>query len=156
MKYNMIVDYIRKEIAQGKLASGDKIPSIRELCDKFSSTKTTAVRAYSRLKELGIKIAIDDFGTGYSSLARERELNVDILKIDKYFSDKIMTLGDKDSITADIISMAHKLGHCVIAEGIEHEKQRQYMQNNGCDRLQGYLISRPVDENTAIELLINN
>ncbi len=122
----------------------------------FSTSYCEINMILGRLKELGIKIAIDDFGTGYSSLARERELNVDILKIDKYFSDKIMTLGDKDSITADIISMAHKLGHCVIAEGIEHEKQRQYMQNNGCDRLQGYLISRPVDENTAIELLINN
>ena len=122
----------------------------------FSTSYCEINMILGRLKELGIKIAIDDFGTGYSSLARERELNVDILKIDKYFSDKIMTLGDKDSITADIISMAHKLGHCVIAEGIEHEKQRQYMRNNGCDRLQGYLISRPVDENTAIELLINN
>lgn len=73
MKYNMIVDYIRKEITQGKLASGDKIPSIRELCDKFSCTKTTAVRAYSRLKELGIVYAVP--GSGYFLIDNPAEEN---------------------------------------------------------------------------------
>ncbi|WP_313371235.1 EAL domain-containing protein, partial [Sedimentibacter sp.] len=98
----------------------------------FSSNYHEINMILGKLKDLGMKIAIDDFGTGYSSLARERELNIDILKIDKYFSDKILMLNNEDSITADIISMAHKLGHCVIAEGIEHEKQIQYMKNNGC------------------------
>lgn len=104
------------------------------------------------LKKLGIKIALDDFGTGYSSLARERELNVNIVKIDKYFSDKIL-LDYKESITNDIISMAHKLGHSVIAEGVEHKEQRQYYENCGCDKLQGYLISEPLDIDAAIEFL---
>lgn len=122
----------------------------------FSTSYYEINMILGRLKELGITIAIDDFGTGYSSLARERELNVDILKIDKYFSDKLMELDNRDSITADIISMAHKLGHSVIAEGIEYEKQRKYMKDNGCDKLQGYLISRPLDENAAIEFLKNN
>jgi PAS domain S-box-containing protein len=107
----------------------------------------------AELKALGIEIAIDDFGTGYSSLARERELNVNCLKIDKYFIDKLVWLKDDEAITGDIISMAHKLGHYVIAEGVEHERQRQYLMNYGCDKIQGYLISRPLDEDSAIELL---
>ncbi|MDW7656322.1 MAG: EAL domain-containing protein [Bacillota bacterium] len=105
------------------------------------------------LKQLGIRIAIDDFGTGYSSLARERELNVNCLKIDKSFIDKLMFLEADEAITGDIISMAHRLGHSVVAEGVEHERQMQYLRTYGCDRIQGYLISRPLDQADAIELL---
>ena len=110
-------------------------------------------RILGELKNSGIHIAIDDFGTGYSSLARERELNVNCLKIDKYFIDNLVSLKDKEAITGDIISMAHKLGHYVIAEGVEHEKQREYLKNYGCDKIQGYLISKPIDEEVAIEIL---
>lgn len=107
----------------------------------------------AEIKALGIKIAIDDFGTGYSSLARERELNVNCLKIDKYFIDKLAWLKDDEAITGDIISMAHKLGHYVIAEGVEHERQKQYLMKHGCDKIQGYLVSKPLDEDAAIEML---
>lgn len=106
-----------------------------------------------QLNNKGIKIAIDDFGTGYSSLARERELNVSCLKIDKYFIDKLMEIDHENAITGDIISMAHKLGHCVIAEGIEYEEQREYLEKNNCDKIQGYLISKPVGEEAALDLL---
>jgi len=103
------------------------------------------------LKSSGIQIAIDDFGTGYSSLARERELNVNCLKIDKMFIDKLLTMNEETTITSDIVSMSHKLGHYVIAEGLEHERQRDYLEKHGCDKLQGYLVSKPLDEDAAIE-----
>lgn len=119
----------------------------------FASNYEEINRIIGGLKDSGIQIAIDDFGTGYSSLARERELNVNCLKIDKSFIDKLMCLDAKNTITSDIISMAHKLGHCVIAEGVEHEKQRQYLHSWGCDRIQGYLIGKPLDEEAAIEFL---
>jgi EAL domain-containing protein (putative c-di-GMP-specific phosphodiesterase class I) len=86
-------------------------------------------------------------------LARERELNVSCLKIDKFFIDKLLMLKDEQTITGDIIAMAHKLGQCVIAEGIEDEKQLQYLKRYGCDRIQGFLISEPLDEAAALELL---
>lgn len=105
------------------------------------------------LREKGIIIAIDDFGTGYSSLAREHELNVDCLKIDKYFIDKLMEIDSEKAITADIISIAHKMGHYIIAEGVEHEEQMEYLLKNGCEKIQGYLISRPLYEDEAIGLL---
>jgi PAS domain S-box-containing protein len=119
----------------------------------FASNYQDINRVLGQLQSLGIQIAIDDFGTGYSSLARERELNINCLKIDKSFIDKLMTLTEEQAITGDIISMAHKLGHCVVAEGIEHEKQLQYLRKFNCDKIQGYLISRPVDDKAALALL---
>ena len=106
-----------------------------------------------KLKNAGLSILIDDFGTGYSSLSRERELNINCVKVGKFFIDKLMYLKPEEAITSDIISMAHKLGHLVVAEGVEYEKQRQYLLSWGCDRIQGYLISKPLDENAAIEMI---
>lgn len=106
-----------------------------------------------KLRDTGIHIAIDDFGTGYSSLAREKELSVDCLKIDKYFIDKLLETDLSKAITSDIISMSHKLGHCTIAEGVEYESQLQYLKEHSCDRIQGYLFSKPLNEEDALEFL---
>lgn len=119
----------------------------------FSDNYDEINEKLSRLKNLGISVAIDDFGIGYSSLARERELNVNCLKIDKYFIEKLSKHDQNETITADIISMAHKLGHCVIAEGVEEEKQKIYLLENNCDYMQGYLFSRPVPPEKALKLL---
>lgn len=106
-----------------------------------------------KIRSLGMKVSIDDFGTGYSSLAREEELKVDVLKIDKYFIDKLMGENPERSIVADIISMAHKLGQKVVAEGVESEPQRQYLEEHRCDYFQGYLFSRPLMGEDALKLL---
>lgn len=119
----------------------------------FASDYQEINRILGKLRECGIRIAIDDFGTGYSSLARVRELKVNCIKIDKSFIDKLMALEWGKTITGDIISMGHKLGHCVVAEGVEYDNQRQYLQEQGCDKIQGYLISKPLDENAALEFL---
>ena len=119
----------------------------------FSSNYQEMNRILGELKRAGIQIAVDDFGTGYSSLARQKELNVNILKIDRSFINALMHVQPQDAITSDIISIAHKLGHFVTAEGVEHEQQKQYLLGCGCDRIQGYLISRPLDEEKAIAFL---
>lgn len=121
----------------------------------FSSNYEEINSILSRLRDTGIHIAIDDFGTGYSSLARERELNVDCIKIDKHFIDKLLEIQPEKAITGDIISMAHKMGHYVVAEGVEKEMQKQYLLDNGCDKIQGYLIGKPLDEESSIKLLKN-
>ncbi|WP_319757822.1 EAL domain-containing protein [uncultured Sphaerochaeta sp.] len=105
------------------------------------------------LQQLGMSIAIDDFGTGYSTLSRERELNVNCLKIDKAFIDKLEVLQEKEAITAEIISLAHKLGHTVIAEGVEFENQYNYLKKYQCDKIQGFLFSKPLDISDALVLL---
>ncbi|NLJ58472.1 MAG: EAL domain-containing protein [Tissierellia bacterium] len=96
---------------------------------------------------------MDDFGTGHSSLARERELKVGCLKIDKYFIDNLLNADLSQAITSDNISMSHKLGHCTIAEGVEHQSQLQYLKKHNCDKIQGYLISKPLDEKDALKFL---
>ena len=106
-----------------------------------------------KLKEAGLHIAIDDFGTGYSSLSREKELEVDSTKIDKYFIDRLLHTDLSKAITCDIISMSHKMGHTTVAEGVEHDVQLQYLKEHGCDKVQGYLISKPLDEKDALEFL---
>jgi EAL domain-containing protein (putative c-di-GMP-specific phosphodiesterase class I)/GGDEF domain-containing protein len=106
-----------------------------------------------KLRDYGLRIAIDDFGTGYSSLARVEEMNVHCLKIDKYFIDMLLNAKLNKVITSDIISMAHKLENYTIAEGVEHECQLQYLKEHDCDNIQGYFISRPLDEEVALELL---
>lgn len=120
---------------------------------RFSENYQEINSILSEIKASGIHIAIDDFGKGYSSLARERELNINCLKIDKHFIDKLVSLEETEAITGDIVSMAHKLGHYVIAEGVEFEAQRQYLIKHECDKIQGYLISKPLDEEEAIDFL---
>ena len=113
-------------------------------------------KAIEQLRELGIRFAIDDFGVGYSSLARERELHVDIIKMDKYFADDLLAHKENEIIAGDIISMMHKLGHTVVAEGVEREEQKEYLIRHDCDYLQGYLFSKPVKSEKALELLKGN
>jgi PAS domain S-box-containing protein len=119
----------------------------------FASDYKKVNNIIHKLRDAGLQIAIDDFGTGYSSLARENELYADSLKIDKYFMDKLIDADIDKAIASDIISMAHKLGQCVIAEGVEYEIQLQYLKKHGCDKIQGYLISRPLDEKPALEFI---
>jgi diguanylate cyclase (GGDEF)-like protein len=106
-----------------------------------------------KLRAMGIEVSMDDFGTGFSSLASIGELNIDIVKIDRHFIMKIVKGTEKNLITNDIISMAHKLGLQVIAEGVETGIQREYLLRHGCEVMQGYYFSRPLTENKAIDVL---
>ncbi len=105
------------------------------------------------LKAYGIHVAIDDFGTGYSSLARERDLEISCLKVDRSFIARLSELPADKDITRDIISMAHRLGHVVVAEGVETVNQKEYLQRAGCDFIQGYLFSKPLLSKDAVLLL---
>ncbi len=119
----------------------------------FASNYGAINRILGTIRDNGIHIAIDDFGTGYSSLERESEMNVNNLKIDKSFISRIKSAASENVIVSDIVSISHKMGHYVTAEGVEQELQIQYLSSCGCDRIQGYLISRPLDEEQAIGFL---
>ncbi|CAK0756917.1 diguanylate cyclase [Gammaproteobacteria bacterium] len=97
-----------------------------------------------RLKALGVKLSIDDFGTGYSSLSYLQRLPIDTLKIDRSFVLGIDTNGTNLNIIRAIIGLAHGLGLTVIAEGVETEGQLNFLRKQQCDRIQGYLCSRPL------------
>lgn len=107
------------------------------------------------LQSLGILISMDDLGTGYSSFARLRELNVDIVKIDRFFIEKIDHFKPNQLISADIISMLHKLNKIVVAEGVETQTQYNYLVQSNCDTIQGYHYSKPLPQNLALSFIEN-
>ena len=119
------------------------------LLDNFAAVN----KSLKDFQENGIRIALDDFGTGYSSFLRLNELNVNYLKLDRYFVGMVATSDRNDYITSDIISMAHKFDLEVIAEGVETVLQRDFLVANGCDIMQGYLFARPLSEEDALKML---
>jgi diguanylate cyclase (GGDEF)-like protein/PAS domain S-box-containing protein len=104
-----------------------------------------AMATMAQLHERGIRLSIDDFGTGYSSLSLLKKFSVYKLKIDQSFVRDIATDADDRAIVSAIVQMAHSLGFVTIAEGVETPGQRDFLQAQGCDEVQGYLFSRPID-----------
>jgi EAL domain-containing protein (putative c-di-GMP-specific phosphodiesterase class I) len=99
----------------------------------------------AQLKQLGIRVSVDDFGTGYTSLGHLKELPIDRMKIDRSFVHDLPQRRDSAAIASAIIQMARSLGITVIAEGVETEVQRRFLTEQGCDELQGWAISAPLE-----------
>ena len=98
------------------------------------------------LHALGLRLSMDDFGTGYSSLSELRQLPIDEVKIDKSFVLGMSTSQGESFIARSIIELAHNLGLRVVAEGVEDELTRNLLAEMGCDKLQGFLVSRPLPD----------
>jgi len=105
------------------------------------------------LKRLGVLVAIDDFGTGYSSLSYLRQFPVDALKIDRSFIAAMPDSPEAATLIHTMVELGRALGLKTIAEGIEDESQLEHLQNEGCERGQGFLFSRPVPPD-AIEAIL--
>ncbi|UVE17778.1 EAL domain-containing protein [Pseudomonas sp. LS44] len=120
-----------------------------QLLDNVESVIST----FRQLRELGVKLAIDDFGTGYSSLSYLKRFPVDYVKIDQTFIRDIAAGGEDAAITRAIIAMAHSLELKVVAEGVETQAQMDFLKAQGCDEIQGFLISRPVEAPVFAQLL---
>ncbi|MGF2039109.1 MAG: putative bifunctional diguanylate cyclase/phosphodiesterase [Nostoc sp. CmiVER01] len=115
-----------------------------------------AIIRVKQLRNLGIKLAIDDFGTGYSSLGRLHHFPINQLKIDRSFvSGSIFDDGNLD-IVQTIITLAHKLGVDVTAEGVETEEQVAMLRKLSCEYGQGYFFSYPLDSSQATALIMTN
>ncbi|HEY3431146.1 MAG TPA: EAL domain-containing protein [Rhodocyclaceae bacterium] len=112
-----------------------------------------ALLMMTRFKTMGVRLAIDDFGTGYSSLSYLRSLPFDTLKIDKSFVDDLEQNDDDKVIAQTIIAMGSKLRMSVLAEGVETEGQQRFLDDNGCGLAQGYLFSRPMPLDQALDWL---
>ncbi len=113
------------------------------------------IATFQQLRDLGVKLAIDDFGTGYSSLSYLKRFPVDYVKIDQSFIRGLGEGSEDAAITRAIIAMAHSLELKVVAEGVENQEQLDFLKAQGCDEVQGYLISRPVAAQELMRLLRN-
>ncbi|MFN2300868.1 MAG: EAL domain-containing protein [Gammaproteobacteria bacterium] len=105
---------------------------------------TLTIETVNRLRELGVHFAIDDFGTGYSSLSYLKRFPIDRVKIDRSFVRDLADKPDDTALINAIIGMARSLRMEVIAEGVETPEQRDYLRQQDCFLMQGYLFSRPV------------
>ncbi len=112
-----------------------------------------SISALWDLKNLGVRLSMDDFGTGYSSLNYLKRFPIDRIKIDQSFVRDVTSNPDDAAITAAIIAMAHSLKLTAVAEGVETEAQLEFLREQHCDEMQGYLFSRPVPSERFEEFL---
>jgi diguanylate cyclase (GGDEF)-like protein len=112
-----------------------------------------AIQTLRRFKNMGINISIDDFGTGYSSLSYLKRFPIDTLKIDRSFVRDISVDSDDAAIVQAIASLGRTLKLRIIAEGVETREQFEYLSAQGCDRMQGYYFSKPIEPADFLALL---
>ncbi|MBW8190426.1 EAL domain-containing protein [Neiella marina] len=105
-----------------------------------------AIEVMQIMQEIGIHISLDDFGTGYSSLAYLQRFPIDTLKIDQTFVRNLTTSSSGRNMVASIVALAHNMNLTVVAEGVETEQERDILTELNCETLQGYLMSRPLNE----------
>jgi len=115
-----------------------------EITEKFQSKNTEKIKStLAELKKIGIGfIALDDFGTGYSSFSNLILYPIDVVKIDKFFIDRLGT-EKYSNITSALISLIQKYNLQIIAEGVETKEQFEQLRDMGCDYFQGYYFSKP-------------
>jgi EAL domain-containing protein (putative c-di-GMP-specific phosphodiesterase class I) len=142
-----------------RVLAESKLPAERlelELTESviMAGTEHTAHRLQA-FRQLGVSLAVDDFGTGYSSLAYLKRLPITTLKIDKEFVRDITHDPDDAAITTTVIAMAHAMELNVVAEGVETEAQLRFLREHGCDEIQGYWLSPPLEAQRCLAFLRN-
>ena len=119
-----------------------------ELTESMLMQATEATGILVRLKDLGVRLAVDDFGTGYSNLAYLKHFPIDTLKIDQSFIRSLTGVrpGDQrdEALISAVIQLAHALKLSVTAEGVEEQSQLDFLNQQNCNQVQGYLMSRPL------------
>lgn len=148
-----IVERVGKALRE---AGVDPSCLVLELTESAVMEDPAAVKTLlMQLRVMGVRIGIDDFGTGHSSFAYLHQFPADFLKVDQSFIRGMEVRQDKADIVGTVAGLAGQLGLRVIAEGIESEAGLQLIRSRGCEYLQGFLFSRPVDANAAADLLRN-
>ena len=137
-----LVDSVARALQQNSLPAN---------CLTLEITETTAMHdadasltVLQRLSDMGVDLSIDDFGTGYSSLMYLKRLPANELKIDRGFVRDLEQDSDDAAIVSAIVALGQALGLRIVAEGVETDRQQDFLTRLGCDSLQGYLLGQPV------------
>jgi diguanylate cyclase (GGDEF)-like protein/PAS domain S-box-containing protein len=144
------------EMVQGIIEDSGVDPRLLEFElteSMLMSDPKAAVLSLTTMKSLGIRLSIDDFGTGYSSLAYLKRFPLDALKIDRAFIQDLPADAEDTAITIAVIALAHSLNLKVIAEGVETHEQMCMLARNGCDEMQGYYFSKPMDVDACTSMI---
>jgi diguanylate cyclase (GGDEF)-like protein/PAS domain S-box-containing protein len=127
---------------------------VLEMTESVLISRTAeAVELLTRLKQLGVSIAVDDFGTGYSSLSYLSRYPVDLLKIDRSFTEQVTRHTPGAELARTIVQLGHSLGMRTVAEGVETAAQLTAVRELGCDLAQGYFFARPCAARGILELI---
>ena len=160
MSVNISPIQILQEDFTDKVIKILKYFNIAPMCLELELTETLLIESFENvykklqmLSDIGIRIALDDFGKGYSSLNYLRQLPIHTLKIDKCFIDNVSFDTESTTITRHIISMGKSMGLSVVAEGVEVQGQLDYLKKYQCDKMQGYLFSRPLPKSEIVKLV---
>lgn len=124
-----------------------------EVTESVVQTDERNLSIFQSLKELGVSIAIDDFGIGYSSFASLKHLTVDHLKIDKYFTDEILTDLKIRFLVKSMIELGQHMEYGIVVEGVETKEQLVILEELGCEIVQGYLFSKPIESEDVLDYL---
>lgn len=119
----------------------------------FMAAPEKAISVMQEIQKMGVHIALDDFGTGYSSLAYLQRFPINTLKIDQTFVREMTKSASGENMIRSIISIARNLDLSIIAEGVETPRQKELLTQLQCETLQGYLLSRPLEEDAMTELM---
>ncbi|MFG0753017.1 EAL domain-containing protein [Pseudomonas sp. TYF_14] len=133
---------IEQLLKHHQLKAGDLQLEITE--NFIMSQAEEALAVLYQLKKLGVQLAIDDFGTGYSSLSYLKRLPLDILKIDKSFIRGLPDDPHDAAIARAIIALGRSMQLTIIAEGVENQAQQRFLAAEGCEQIQGYIVSLPL------------
>lgn len=137
-----LVETIKRILAETKLDPQYLDLEITETYAMQNADFTLAI--LKSLKAMGVHISIDDFGTGYSSLSHLKHFPIDTLKIDRSFIKDLAADPKGEAIVSAIIVLAHNLGMDVVAEGVERDAEVVLLRKHNCDKIQGFLFSRPI------------
>lgn len=181
--YEEVFRYLRERIDHGERvvpisvnASGVHFMDRTELCDRFgqllreyqvppelieievtedllADDMGCVVDIINSIRNMGIKVSMDDFGAGYASYSVLKKIPLDVLKLDKALVDDIDSADKDDIIISSLIDMSKRMGLKVLCEGVENVEQVDFLAHAGCDMIQGYYFSRPLDINAFDAIL---
>lgn len=146
-----MVDDVRRILQETKMNPKNLKLEITEYTALRESEKT--IKMMRALASMGLQISIDDFGTGYSSLAYLKRFPVHTLKMDKSFVDHVTDDEEDASFARMVIGIAHSMNMGLIAEGVETRDQLDFLRSEGCQFIQGYYFSKPLNSEAALAYL---